>query len=103
MLKKSKIFLSFSSFEGLGLPPAEAALLGNFVIGSTVEGGNEYCTNPIFTKITSVENVTLVKKVLKKIKRFKNDQFPLQKYTQLKDKFSKEKEIRNIQKFLKLI
>ena len=103
MLKKSKIFLSFSSFEGLGLPPAEAALLGNFVIGYTGEGGNEYWTKPIFTKINSGEIVTFVKEVLKKIKRFKNDQFSLQKYTQLKDKFSKEKEIRNIQKFLKLI
>ena len=60
-------------------------------------------TKPIFTKINSGEIVTFVKEVLKKIKRFKNDQLPLQKYTQLKDKFSKEKEIKNIQKFLKLI
>ena len=36
-----KIFLSFSSLEGLGLPPVEAALAGNHVIGYTGEGGNE--------------------------------------------------------------
>ena len=102
MLKKSKIFLSFSSFEGLGLPPAEAALLGNFVIGYTGEGGNEYWTKPILTKINSGEIITFVKEVLKKLKDLKMIS-SLQKYTQLKDKFSKEKEIRNIQKFLKLI
>ena len=56
-LKKSKIFLSFSSLEGLGLPPVEAALAGNHIIG----------------------------------------------YNLLKKKFSKENEIKNIKKFLKLI
>ena len=42
LLKKSKIFLSFSNLEGFGLPPLEAALAGNSVIGYTGEGGNEY-------------------------------------------------------------
>ena len=70
MLKKSKIFLSFSSFEGLGLPPAEAALLGNFVIGYTGEGAMN-TDKPIFTKINSGEIVTFVKEVLKKLKDLK--------------------------------
>ena len=34
-LCSSKIFLSFSDFEGFGLPPLEAALAGNKVIGYT--------------------------------------------------------------------
>ena len=104
LLKKSKIFLSFSSFEGLGLPPAEAALARNFVIGYTGEGGNEYWKKPIFTKINSGEITTFVKMVLKKIKELKrNNQFPLRNYFELKSKFSKEKEIKNIQNFLKFI
>ncbi len=52
MLKKSKIFLSFSSFEGLPLPPAEAALAGNFVIGAqfiTVKiGETKICKTHLF-------------------------------------------------------
>ena len=42
MLGKSKIFLSFSNFEGIGIPPVEAALCGNKVIGYTGGGGIEY-------------------------------------------------------------
>ena len=104
LLKKSKIFLSFSSFEGLGLPPAEAALARNFVIGYTGEGGNEYWKKPIFTKINSGEITTFVKMVIKKIKELKrNNQFPLRTYFELKSKFSKEKELKNIQNFLKFI
>ena len=63
MLKKSKIFLSFSSFEGLPLPPAEAALAGNFVIGYTGEGGNEYWKKPLFRRIHSGEIIPFVKAV----------------------------------------
>ena len=103
VLKKSKIFLSFSSFEGLGLPPVEAALAGNFVIGYTGEGGNEYWKKPIFTKINSGEITTYVNKIIKKIYELKrNKQFPLRNYFELKNKFSREKELKNIQKFLKL-
>ena len=41
-LSKSKIFLSFSNLEGIGIPPIEAALAGNKVIGYTGGGGIEY-------------------------------------------------------------
>ena len=37
--------------EGLGIPPIEAAIAGNKVIGYTGKGGNEYWNNPIFTEI----------------------------------------------------
>ena len=50
-LRKSKIFLSFSHMEGLGLPPLEAAKEGNKVIGYTGEGGKDYWKKPIFTEI----------------------------------------------------
>lgn len=100
-LNKSKIFLSFSSFEGLGLPPAEAALAGNYVIGYTGEGGKEYWSKPIFKKINNGDIITFVKEILKKINCYKR--FPYNKNSLLIDKFSEKNELKNIKKFLKLI
>ena len=54
-LGKSKIFLSFSSFEGIGIPPIEAALCGNKVIGYTGGGGVEYWKGKIFIKLKMVK------------------------------------------------
>ena len=51
----SEIFLSFSNLEGIGIPPVEAALSGNKVIGYTGGGGIEYWKEPIFTKIENGE------------------------------------------------
>lgn len=42
LLNSSKVFMSFSELEGLGLPPLEAALAGNIVIGYHGEAGREY-------------------------------------------------------------
>jgi glycosyltransferase involved in cell wall biosynthesis len=50
-INRSKIFLSFSHLEGLGLPPLEAAFAGNKVIGYDGGGGKEYWRKPIFHKI----------------------------------------------------
>ena len=50
-LLKSKIFLSFSNMEGLGMPPIEAAIAGNKVIGYPGQGGKEYWMKPLFTEI----------------------------------------------------
>ena len=50
-LLKSKIFLSFSDMEGLGMPPIEAAIAGNKIIGYCGQGGTEYWRKPIFTEI----------------------------------------------------
>ena len=52
-LAKSKIFLSFSYTEGFGMPPLEAAIAGNKVIGYTGGGGKEYWNKPIFEEIQS--------------------------------------------------
>ncbi|MDC0956201.1 hypothetical protein OAR20_01955, partial [Candidatus Pelagibacter sp.] len=54
-LSKSKIFLSFSNFEGMGIPPIEAALSGNKVIGYVGGGGSEYWKKPIFIKVENGE------------------------------------------------
>lgn len=52
-LARSSVFLSFSELEGFGLPPLEAALAGNLVVGYTGQGGREFFAPPIFR---SVEN-----------------------------------------------
>ena len=103
-LRESKIFLSFSNMEGLPLPPAEAALAGNFVIGCTGEGGNEYWKKPLFTKINSGEIKSFVKEIINKILEIKVGKKPSKKYIlNLKTKFSKSRELNNIKKFLKYI
>lgn len=66
-LLKSKIFLSLSNLEGLGLPPLKAALAGNKVIGYTGEAGKEYWKRPIFKKIYSGDLKKFCKIVLKEI------------------------------------
>jgi len=50
-LGRSSIFLSFSELEGYGLPPLEAALAGNLVVGYTGQGGREFFAPPIFRPI----------------------------------------------------
>jgi hypothetical protein len=51
LLLKSSIFMSFSEFEGLPLPPLEAAIAGNLVIGYTGQGAKEYWASPNFQEI----------------------------------------------------
>ena len=101
ILSKSKIFLSFSHNEGLGLPPIEAALAGNKVIGFIGEGGNEYWKKPIFSEVNKKENFeTEIIKFLgqknfsKKTKNQRNF---------LKKKYSKIKEKQSILNFLKFV
>ena len=71
-LSVSKIFLSFSNFEGLGIPPIEAALSGNKVIGYVGGGGSEYWKKPIFIKVENGEIEDFAKKIIKSINSYKN-------------------------------
>ena len=104
LLKKSKIFLSFSSLEGLGLPPAEAALAGNMVVGYTGEGGNEYWQEPFLTKINSGDIKKFVLKIIEKIsKDDAKKNYKKRNYRKIERIFSKENELKNIKKFIKSI
>jgi len=103
-LRKSKIFLAFSNLEGLPLPPVEAALAKNYVVGYTGEGGNEYWIEPIFTRIYSGDINKFVKRIVEKINELNvENNFPKKKYFNLVKKFSKENEIKNINNFLRYI
>jgi glycosyltransferase involved in cell wall biosynthesis len=104
LLKQSKIFLSFSNLEGFGLPPVEAAMAGNTVIGYTGEGGNEYWKKPLFIKINSGEINKFVKTIIQHIKNDRNKKKFLKKHINLlRKKFSKDNELHSIKNLLKLV
>ena len=103
-LSNSKIFLAFSYLEGLPLPPVEAALAGNYVIGYTGEGGKDYWKQPIFTEVYFGDIRDFVKKVIKKISEIdKKKGLRLTQHKKLVKEFSKANEILHIKKFLKEI
>ena len=103
-LCQSKIFLAFSNLEGLPLPPVEAAIAGNYVIGYTGEGGKDYWKKPIFTEIYSGDIRNFVKQVIKKILEINlNKNLKQKQYKKLVKEFSKDNEIQHIKKFLKNI
>lgn len=67
LLSKSKVFLSFSHFEGCPLPPLEAALSGNKVVGYTGQGAREYWHPDIFTAVESGNVVEMAQRVVELI------------------------------------
>ena len=102
-LSKSKIFLSFSMMEGLGLPPIEAAIAGNKVIGYSGEGGKEYWKKPIFTEIPHGNISKFIDEILIHIKKKnmkKNFKSSIKKIT---TKFSVIQEKKNIIKMINKI
>ncbi|MEY2894210.1 MAG: hypothetical protein RJA98_4118 [Pseudomonadota bacterium] len=50
-LAGSRVFLAFSDFEGCPVPPIEAALAGNMVLGYPGWGGQEYWKEPNFRAV----------------------------------------------------
>ena len=101
-LQESKVFLAFSNLEGLPLPPVEAALAGNYVVGYTGEGGKDYWKKPIFTEIYSGDIRNFVQKTLEKVNKYNSKNKMLkQQYNKLAKEFSKQNEIIHIKKFLK--
>ena len=103
LLKKSKVFLSFSNLEGFGLPPLEAAISGNVVIGYTGEGGVEYWHNPIFKKIEQGNILNFVKKINNIINKKFNYKAIRNHRKKLLKKYSPINEQKKIIKMLKTI
>jgi glycosyltransferase involved in cell wall biosynthesis len=101
-LSRSIIFLAFSDFEGLPLPPVEAAMCGNFVIGYTGNGGREYWNPPVFQVIDNGDIVKFFKTILQKISEIEavNDISINHHLTLLHHMFSKELEIKMINNML---
>lgn len=76
---QSKIFLSFSEFEGLAMPPAMAALSGNHVIGYTGEANKEYFHLPCFEEVACGDVKLFVDKIIDAINRFDLNQMTIHK------------------------
>ena len=103
-LNKSKVFLYFSELEGFGLPPVEAALCGNYVIGYTGESGKEYWKIPIFDEVFSGDLRNFSNKVINKVselnKNVNSYNTLLPHVSSLADKYSVEKEKLSLHKLI---
>ena len=77
-----------------GIPPIEAALSGNKVIGYVGGGGSEYWKKPIFIKVENGEIEDFAKKIIKSIKSYKNNWIKdtRKNRLQLSNYYSKESE-----------
>lgn len=102
---ESKIFLSFSEFEGLAMPPAMAAMSGNRVIGYTGEANKEYFYLPCFEEVPCGDVKLFSNKVLCNIKRFDNNEvmLDLESIGSLEDLFSKTKQTSFLEKLVSIV
>jgi hypothetical protein len=105
IFKESRIFLSFSDMEGLGIPPVESAILGNKVIGYTGQGGNEYWKMPLYEKIENGNIIKFCKTILQNINQINNKWIKNTSDERIKliRKYSSEQEKVKILKMIKLI
>ena len=89
------------------MPPVEAALCGNSVIGYTGESGKEYWDPPIFDEVFSGDLRTFANKVISKVKDFNENDYVFDKFkpylSKLAEKYSVEKEQRSLLSLIDLI
>tara|TARA_Y100001936_G_C16029523_1_gene644633 strand:- start:960 stop:1601 length:642 start_codon:yes stop_codon:yes gene_type:complete len=97
-LSESKIFLSFSNLEGIGMPPIEAALARNIVIGYIGGGGSEYWKKPMFHKVEHGEIKKFGDLIVKTIKNYNENWISKTKNERLKlsNQYSVKKELSSI-------
>jgi len=75
LLNSSKIFLSFESFGGKPLPPIEAAISGNYVIGYHGQGGKKYWNENIFTEIAPYDIGSFIDSIINKVNEISSKSF----------------------------
>jgi hypothetical protein len=102
MFSDSKIFLSFSEFEGLAMPPAMAALSGNFVIGYTGEGNKEYFHLDCFDEVYNGDIRTFIDKTLNAVARFDKGEYKqnMNSINSLADMFSSNSQVRYLKQLM---
>ena len=84
------------------MPPIEAAIAGNKVVGYTGEGGKEIWKKPIFTEIHNGDVINFVKQIIVSTKKLFKSNPSIQRKKLIK-KFSKENEKLNLIKMLRHI
>lgn len=108
-LSRSRIFMAFSGLEGLPLPPAEAALAGNRVIGYHGQGGLEYWDPALFREIPCGDIQGFAKAVLEEVEVIEMrtlagaaamDESQTTARELLKKRFSPEREVELLTKFV---
>ena len=87
ILGESLMFMSFSSQEGFGLPPAEALSAGCLVVGYTGVGGDEYLTPDVAFPIQDSDIVTFIETVQAVIGEYKADPTRLDKMRKTASEF----------------
>jgi hypothetical protein len=95
--------MSFSHFEGCPLPPLEAALCGNQVIGYTGQGAKEYWDPQVFTEIESGDVIQFAQAVLDKIQALDSlAEFPVftENIRALSAPYSPAQELADMQRFV---
>lgn len=104
-LGRSIIFLAFSEFEGLPVPPVEAALSGNIVIGYHGQGGKEYWESLNFIEIQQGDIKEFIHKVLSSIDMIDSNMLDIESINStinyIGNYFSKETETKFIKETLK--
>ena len=107
MVSQSIIFLAFSEFEGLPVPPVEAALCGNYVIGYDGQGGKEYWKQPNFERIEQGNIQAFVQAVLARVTAIQAGDIQLPALNEgmqaLAQHFSKEEEASLIHRFIERV
>jgi glycosyltransferase involved in cell wall biosynthesis len=73
LLRASDVFLSFSSQEGFGLPPAEAMACGCLVVGYHGHGGREFFHHPFATAVPDGDVVGFARAVETVLRRVEAD------------------------------
>ncbi len=107
LLARSSIFLSFSELEGYGLPPVEAALAGNLVVGYTGQGGREYFARPLFREIPNgdfLQYVEAVKAAIREVEQgAAQTEEAREQRARLVQMHSAEREIHHLQAFIERV
>jgi len=102
-LSQSAIFMSFSEFEGLPVPPVEAAISGNLVIGYHGEGGRQYWSAPNFIEIECGNVQKFVLTVLAYVQQIQSGQFQMSALNpgieKLREAFSEKNELEMLRNF----
>lgn len=106
-LSESIIFLAFSEFEGLPVPPVEAALSGNIVIGYHGQGGMEYWNEPNFIAVEQGNIQKFIQEVMFKIKQVESNNLDLEQLNlvinKTRDYFSQKNEIAFLEKLVRQV
>ena len=103
-LSQSIIFAAFSEFEGLPVPPVEAALSGNIVIGYHGQGGREYWKEPNFFAIEQGDLQAFITKTLQQVNAVESGVVNLNELNEgirtLSQYFSKDNEKQMLQELM---